>query len=163
MNHYNYKNSYAWPQAIELITAVNHLSDDLPSTEQTTLANELRRTVIDLATAVAVDLLAGTPARIEFAVRLETQLEVIRQVYPALDTAVVDKSLESLMERLQSDKFAEQRPVASSSAAKTVTDLDDDSAAGDQPESIPEPPASEIITLPPVSTTIPVQSEAPTS
>lgn len=111
MNYINYKHSYAWQTAIDLIPLVNRLSDDLPAGEGDSLGGELRRTVIDLATGIAVTIMSGSAPKLESAIRLETQLEVIRRVYPALDTSAVEQSLSSLLQRLQSDDYAEMKPL----------------------------------------------------
>lgn len=163
MNNFNYKNSYAWPEAIALITLVNRLSDDLPETEQDNLARELRRTAIDLATAIAVDLISETSPRIEFTIRLETQLEVIRQVYPALDTLAVEQALEKLFDRLRSGNFNEMRPaIASENHTENEPvsevldqDIDESSPSNSEPNTPP--------TVPPPSTSIQVQSDNPSA
>ncbi len=127
MNPISYKESYAWGESIELISKINRLSEDLPELEQATLAAEMRRTAIDIAAAIAVDILSSAPARMDFVCRLDAELELIKRVYSALDTAPVDVGLGLLIKRLQSDAFAD-------APAKPAPEVDQPNEAEDDDE-----------------------------
>ncbi|MBW3538299.1 four helix bundle protein [Candidatus Parcubacteria bacterium] len=147
MDYINYKQSQAWREGINLIPHINRLSEDLPDGEQAGLAAELRRTAIDIPTAIAVDALAGGEPRWEFVCRLETQLELIRRVYPALDTGDVENGLEQLAERLRSERFADlaapeaaaDRPEADAEAAEPETVGEDEDGGEADPDATEVP------------------------
>lgn len=162
MAAFDYKSSYAWQEAIELIPKVNRLSEDLPAADQDSMGGELRRTVIDLATAVAVDLIAASKPRFDYAIRLETQLEVIRRVYPALDTVIVEQDLSKLLERLQSDQFTAVK-TAPTSQAEATPGIDSSSAAepNDDPDQLTESDSdSNVEPVNPSTTQISVNSDS---
>jgi hypothetical protein len=107
MKDINYKNTYAWQESIELLSHLNRLIEDFPASEQAGLGLELRRAAIDLSAGIAADLLSGATARIEPVLRIDTQLEVVSRVYPALDAAAAEQTLARLFTRLKSGQFDE--------------------------------------------------------
>lgn len=99
----DYQQHPAWQQAMDLSLALNELGESLPANEQ--LALELMASAIEIPTMVAEDLLSGHKARLGGVLRLQTRLELIDRIYPALDSSRVVRRLDRLMETLQSPDF----------------------------------------------------------
>lgn len=103
----DYQKNDAWKQAIELSLKISQLSESLPDGDQ--LAGELMSSAIEIPTMAAEDLIAGHKARMGGVLRLQTRLEIVERVYPALDTNRVEKSLNHLLEILQSPEFTAKK------------------------------------------------------
>ncbi len=104
----DYQQTHSWQGAIELGPHIVKVAEQLPGTEQTGLSQHLRVLMVELAGAVAIDLLNGSKTRLPVALRLAAAMELVERVYPALDTSDARTALYKLTDRLNSDKFDEQ-------------------------------------------------------
>lgn len=106
----DYQQHPAWQQALDLSLDINQLGEDLPANEQ--LALELMASAIEIPTMVAEDLLSGHKPRLGGVLRLQTRLELVTRIYPALDTARVERTLNKLIDLLQSPDFTTKARVS---------------------------------------------------
>ncbi len=103
----DYRETYSWRAAIELGHPLTLLTEELPAQENSGLITALQSLMVDLPSAIAGDLISGTNARQTAYVRLQSVLELIERVYPALDTAESKTKLDELIARTESPAFAE--------------------------------------------------------
>lgn len=103
----DYRDTYSWRAAIELGSPLTLLTEELPSQENSGLITALQSLMVDLPSAIASDLIGGTATRQTVYVRLQSVLELIERVYPALDTAESKAKLDELIARTESPDFAE--------------------------------------------------------
>ena len=109
MTFSQYRETYSWQNAIELGPKLMRLAEELPAAEENGLSLHLRQLMVDVPTAIAADLLKNREAKLEYALKLVTVLEMIDQVYPALDTADTKNAADALLQRLASPSFAERQ------------------------------------------------------
>lgn len=110
MGFSDYQKHPAWKQAMDVSLDINQLGEALPANEQ--LAMELMSSAIEIPTMVAEDLLSGHKARLGGVLRLQTRLELVERIYPALDTGRVERVLNDLIETLQSPDFTAKPKTA---------------------------------------------------
>ena len=108
MNLSDYRHTYSWQSAIELGRPLTKLTEELPSQENHGLITAIQGLMIDLPAAIAEDLISNGNSRQRVILRLESALELIESVYPALDTANSKQMLDELVERCTSDNFNEK-------------------------------------------------------
>jgi hypothetical protein len=151
MNQNNYKETYVWNDAIELVSQINRLIEDLPEQDQGGLGLELRRASVELPAMIAADLLSGIQPRLEPALRVDTQLEVVSRIYPALDTAVAEKTLAKIWQRMRSGEFNEVMASEHSpgGAASTEPELEPSSGQEIVPDSDTLPSVASPEAVPP--------------
>jgi hypothetical protein len=103
-----FRTAYSWQEAIDLGPSLVRLSEELPALEQMGLSWQLQQVMVDLPTAIAVDLMEdGSNTRRVVALKLLAALELIDKIYPALDTSDVRTHVDALVARIQSERFAE--------------------------------------------------------
>jgi len=107
-----YRDTLAWQGAIDLGPHIVKLAEELPQAEQTGLGQQLRQLMVELPGVIAMDLVDGSSARLQVALRLAGALELTERIYPALDTAAARTALDTLTERLSSGSFTEKITVA---------------------------------------------------
>lgn len=130
----NYRIYLAWKEAIDLSKRVHGLIESLPSDEQSGLAASLNTVSVAIPTQIALDIMHQRPADLTGVVGLQTQIELINQIYPALDTAEVEHAAANLLTRLQQpDRFNETPPalVIETTDEPDTTDDTDDSDTSD--------------------------------
>lgn len=98
----SYKQTHVWKEALRLSRRLYNLSDDLPDDEQSNLGASLRDLASRIPGEIAIDLVKGTQPRMDYLLRVASLLELIDNVYPALDTSSVQKLTDSVLERMQS-------------------------------------------------------------
>ena len=110
----DFRDTFAWREAVELGPDLVQLAEQLPASEEMGLAYRLRQVMVELPAAVACDLLEeDSSSRKLHIARLAAMLDIIDKVYPALDTVEPRKKLEQLATRVgSSDSFGEQTPGA---------------------------------------------------
>ncbi len=116
----DYRDTYSWQAAMELGRPLTKLTEELPAQENSGLITALQSLMVELPSAVANDLIGGTKTRQATYVRLQTVLELIERVYPALDTAESKTKLDALIVRTESETFDEVH-------IEPVPEQDDDS------------------------------------
>lgn len=97
----SYRQFKAWEEAISLSLLVHSLIEALPSEEQSALATSLNAAAVNIPTIIALNLTQMQVPEIRDVVSLQTQLELIDRIYPALDTAEVAEAARTLLGRLQ--------------------------------------------------------------
>jgi hypothetical protein len=95
-----YRTFRAWEEAITLSQQVHGLIESLPSDEQSALAMSLNSAAVNIPTTIAINLIHMQIPDIRDLVALQTQLELIDRIYPALDTAEVADAASLLLARL---------------------------------------------------------------
>ena len=110
----DFRDTFAWREAIELSPELVQLAEQLPASEERGLAYRLREAMVELPAAIAFDLLEGDSYTRKHSIgRLAAMLDIIDKVYPALDTGDARKMLDKLALRVgSSETFAEQTPGA---------------------------------------------------
>ncbi|MDB5178407.1 MAG: hypothetical protein JWN01_350 [Patescibacteria group bacterium] len=156
-----YRTTFSWQQAIELGPQLVRLAEELPGSEQLGLCWQLQQVMVELPTAIALDLLDDSYTRRPVALRLVATLEIIEKVYPALDTQALRGDAQDLIDRIGSDRFAEQtadaRPEPAAVAAPAPAPVVSLPAE-------PQPaPASVAVTPEYAAAPAPVEQTAPTS
>ena len=117
MTFSEYRETYSWQNAIEIGPKLMRLAEELPAAEENGLSLHLRQLMIEVPAGIAADLLKGADAQLGCALKLVTVLEMIDQVYPALDTADTNNAADALLQRLASPSFAERQGGPSLSPA----------------------------------------------
>ncbi len=114
----SYRSFKAWEEAIDLSLLVHSLIESLPSDERSALATSLNAAAVNIPTSIALNLIHMQVADIRDLVSLQTQLELVDRIYPALDTAEVAETGQALLNRLQDPaRFRETIPHNSSELA----------------------------------------------
>jgi hypothetical protein len=103
-----YRETYSWQSAIALGPQLMQLAEELPASEENGLSFQLRSLMVELPSSIAADLLADRPATLTPVLKLIAAVELIDNVFPALDTAATQTSLEELTNRLASENFDER-------------------------------------------------------
>lgn len=153
----DFRSTHSWQEAINLGPNLVLLSEQLPVSEQMGLCWQLQQSMVELPQAIAVDLMQPTSmTRLTAAMRLVASLDLIEKIYPALDTADVRESVDTLVSRLHSDNFTET-VAGSGPAPMPAPELDSTSVA---PPPIPPTPAASVPVVPegpaPLVTSVPV-------
>lgn len=100
----DYKQTIVWQDAVKLALKLHTLSEDLPQDDQGSMGVIMRTLALQLPAEVAVDLVSGETPKLDNALRLETQLHIVNQIYPAIDTAAAQKLLAALLWRMADSK-----------------------------------------------------------
>lgn len=106
----NIKNAYVWQEAIELSQKLVEVCEAFSNPDANVLVWHLRQAVVEVPATIAADLQAERGATMEPVVRLAVELELVRKVYPAIDTSGVEEQLVTLMTRMRSEAFTEREP-----------------------------------------------------
>lgn len=94
----DFRNTDKWRWAIELAQDIAGLAEQLPAQEELGLGMELRKTMVKLPAAIAVETSPGdTMHRHLYIARIAAALDIVDKVYPALDTGEARTKLEKLM------------------------------------------------------------------
>ncbi len=133
-----YRNYRVWEEALSLSQRIHGLAESLPSNEQSALAVSLNASMVNIPTIIALNLLQDQPADLSAVVGLQTQLELINRVYPALDTAELERAASALLIRLQDggqfkEALPQPQPPAQPEADEDVED-DEDGDEDDESE-----------------------------
>lgn len=97
----DYKQTIVWQDAVKLAIKLHTLSEDLP---QDDMGVVMRTLGMEIPAEVAVDLVSGGSPKLENALRLETHLCIVNQIYPAIDTASIQKLLATVLWRMADPK-----------------------------------------------------------
>jgi hypothetical protein len=103
----DYRETYSWRAAVELGRSLTKLTEELPAHEDRGLIMALQSSMLDIPTTIADDLINSTKTRQTAYLRLESALELVERVYPALDTAESKSKLDELIERTESPSFTD--------------------------------------------------------
>jgi hypothetical protein len=107
----DFRNTYSWQMTLEFVPHLSQLADELPAVEEQGLKRHLHDIVVDLPTAISIDLRAsGSTRRHEQLAKLQAALAVIETIYPAIDVTEVNEQVNSLEGRLVGASFTEQIP-----------------------------------------------------
>ncbi len=161
----DYRNTYSWQESIALGPQLVRLAEQLPSAEQMGLAHQLHSAMVELPTAVGMDLTTGGQARLEAVHRLIAILELVDRVYPALDASAAQAAVDQLAARLSApDRFNETvsapvtaTPVADETPAAPVTTETPDLSTSTMPTPMTEP-AVEPLAEPPIAASAPAMT-----
>ena len=132
----DYRKTISWGQAIEVGRQVVRLSDELPEMEIDGLGATLQRLVNDLPTAIGRDLVTGSQTRQDVFIQIQAALAVVDAIYPALDGAAVEASLQTLIDHCSNpETFAElvsvPAPAAPEEDLEVATEGDTDQDESD--------------------------------
>jgi hypothetical protein len=100
----DYKQTIVWQDAVKLALKLHTLSEDLPQDDQGSMGTVMRTLALQIPAEVAVDLVSAQAPKLDNALRLETQLHIVNQIYPAIDTQSVQKLLGQLLWRMADPK-----------------------------------------------------------
>ena len=150
MTFSQYRDTYSWQGAIGLGPKLMRLAEELPASEEMGLSLHLRQLTVELPAGIAGDLLGERPASLSNALKMLATLELIDQIYPALDTAGIRSEADALAHRLASENFAETLTAAPNGSTPVAQPAPVKPA---NPDSVPLEPAavvaSELESLPP--------------
>jgi hypothetical protein len=104
------KKAYAWREALELSKRLVQICEEFSDADTNVLVWHLRNSVVDIPSMIAADLQADRWATMDPVIRLATQLELVRRIYPAIETGPAEERLDKLMKRMQSEQFTERKP-----------------------------------------------------
>lgn len=104
------KKAYAWQEALDLSKQLMQICEEFSDAATNVLVWHLRQAVVEIPASIAADLQANRGATMEPVVKLVAELELVRKIYPAIETGSADDQLERLIERMQSDRFGEREP-----------------------------------------------------
>jgi hypothetical protein len=107
----DFRNDRTWQEAIALGPHLMELAEAMPATEELGLSWQLRKSMVRLPAAIAVDMHGEGSGRMAEYYRLVATLELIDRVYPALDTAGSRKAVEALGERLAGGDSSDGAPA----------------------------------------------------
>jgi hypothetical protein len=171
MDTLKFKETYSWQGAVDLGTSLVVLAEALPTHEQTGLVMQLHQLMLDLPSQIAADLSENSRSRFGSIYRLASALDLIENIYPALDTADVRSDFIKLVTRLDSDTFSEKIPSAKpeidSEVSQSVKHIEDNTmaeevlpmASTEAPLNPPQPIAAPSSV--PILPNVPVASSAP--
>jgi hypothetical protein len=108
MAAHDFKDTHSWQSAIALGAQLMELAEAMPATEELGLSWQLRKSMVRLPAAIALDLDSDKKGRFGELYRLVATLELIDKVYPALDTAAAKSAVDKLTERLSGPDFDER-------------------------------------------------------
>lgn len=94
----DFRSTDQWRQAIDLAQDIAQLAEQLPAQEELGLGMELRKAMVKLPAAIAVETSPNDIAhRHLYMARIAASLDIVDKVYPALDTGEARTKLEKLM------------------------------------------------------------------
>jgi hypothetical protein len=103
-----YQDTFAWQQAIELSHHLQEVTEELPAEEKVSLGNLLRDSMVEIPATVALDIIQKSEPSWAPVLRLETKLQVISRIYPAIDLGAAEQALKALMELMKSAESLNQ-------------------------------------------------------
>src|SRR5476649_1646700 len=104
------KKAYAWQEAIKLSKQLVTLCDEFSDADTNVLVWHLRQAVVEVPAGIASDLQADRSATMESVAKLTTALELVRRIYPGIETGSAEAQLERLTQRMSSKAFREREP-----------------------------------------------------
>jgi hypothetical protein len=104
------KKAYVWHEALELSKRLVQICEEFSDADTNVLVWHLRNSVVDIPSTIAADLQANRWATMEPVIKLATALELVRKIYPAIETGPTEEQLATLMKRMQSELFSEREP-----------------------------------------------------
>lgn len=142
------KQAYAWQEAIELSKQLVAVCEEFSDADTNVLVFHLRQAVIDIPAGIAADLQAGSKASMAPMVRLATTLELVKRIYPGIETGDAEEQFEKLWQRMSSAAFAESKPKPAPKKVEAKEEADTVAAApaeasADEPEADASTPATE--------------------
>jgi len=105
------KKAYAWQEAIKLSQQLVAVCEEFRDPEANVLVWHLRQAAIDIPAGIAADLQSGDKATMDSMVKLATTLELVRRIYPGIETGEAEERFEELWQRMSSKDFAEREPA----------------------------------------------------
>lgn len=129
------KKAYAWQEAIKLSKQLMTVCEEFSDADTNVLVWHLRQAVVDVPAAIAVDLQLDRAASMEPVVRLATTLELVRRIYPGIETGSAETKLERLMQRMSGEGFGEREPEPE---PEDDADADTETEANTETEAEPE-------------------------
>jgi hypothetical protein len=104
------KKAYAWQEAIDLSKQLVAVCEEFSDADTNVLVWHVRQAVVDIPAGVASDLQANRSAMMEPMVKLASALELVRRIYPGIETGTAEERFERLWQRMASNKFNEHEP-----------------------------------------------------
>jgi hypothetical protein len=104
------KKAYAWQEAIKLSQQLVAVCEEFSDPEANVLVWHLRQAVVDIPAGIAANLQAGDKATMDSMVKLDTTLELVRRVYPGIETGEAEERFEQLWQRMSGKDFSEREP-----------------------------------------------------
>jgi hypothetical protein len=104
----DYQESPGWQAAIKLAVEIDKLCDQLPAGKDA-LIRQLIGSAVDLAAGLATDPAAPASGQANL-LKVATGVELVRRIYPAIDTAVADAGLAQLTRGITSGEWGEPEP-----------------------------------------------------
>lgn len=104
------KKAYAWRESLELSKRLVQICEEFSDANSNVLVWHLRQAVVEIPATIAADLQGNRGATMEPIVKLVAELELVKKIYPAIETGDADEQVEKLMGRMQSDGFGEREP-----------------------------------------------------
>jgi hypothetical protein len=129
------KKAAVWQEALDLASAVVQLCEQFTD-DQNVLAGHLRGLAIDIPASIASDLSHKREPNADPLVRCAIVLELVKKVYPAIDTEAVESGIENIMARIEKNTFTEVK--ASAPATPVVEPSQIGAPAPVPPEKTPE-------------------------
>ena len=156
MNQDTFRTTLAWHEALDLAPHLVRIAEQLPESEMSGLAAQLRALAVDVPASIASDLAVSSQAAHVVCLRAVAALEVIERVYPALDTAAAREAADSLLGRVATGNIAEQQ-------ARPAGPVDNDDDEGEISAPVSETVSAPVIesASPAPTTSVQVQPVAP--
>jgi|GEM_PF-2445602 len=108
------KKAYAWQEAIKLSQQLVAVCEEFRDPEANVLVWHLRQAVIDIPAGIAADLQGGGKATMDSMVKLATALELVRRIYPGIETGDAEEYFEKLWQRMSGKAFGEREQTVES-------------------------------------------------
>lgn len=104
----SYKQLTVWQKSIQLVTIIYRLTEQLPKTELYGLSSQMRRAAISIPSNIAEgQRRKDLPEYLQFlrfadasSAELETQLIILKQLYPGINCLSAEKLLEEIQKML---------------------------------------------------------------
>lgn len=127
------KKAYAWQEAIKLSQQLVAVCEEFRDPEANVLVWHLRQAVIDIPAGVAADLQGGGKATMDSMVKLATALELVRRIYPGIETGDAEERFERLWQRMSGKQFGERELTSEAEVEETpVVDAEKPQAEKDK-------------------------------
>lgn len=104
------RKAYVWQEAVQLSCELVRICEDFSDADRNVLVWHLRQAIVDIPAGIAADLSLKREPSMEAVIKLDTELELVHRIYPAIDTGKAPEQLRSLMERMSAKGFSETEP-----------------------------------------------------
>lgn len=133
------KKAYAWQEAIKLSQQLVAVCEEFRDPEANVLVWHLRQAAIDIPAGIAADLQGGGKVTMDSMVKLATTLELVRRIYPGIETGDAEARFEKLWQRMAGKQFSE-RELAPEAEEKN----EEDEAVASKSDGAGQPTAVEV-------------------